>query len=46
MITAGEFRKGVTIEWDGGVWNVVDFQHAISKGEKPVTLLNGKVVYP
>lgn len=27
MITAGEFRKGVTVEWDGGVWNVVDFQH-------------------
>ena len=27
MITAGDFRKGVTIEWDGGVWNVVDFQH-------------------
>lgn len=27
MITAGDFRKGVTIEWDGGVWNIVDFQH-------------------
>ena len=27
MITAGEFRKGVTVEWDGGVWNIVDFQH-------------------
>jgi elongation factor P len=27
MITAGEFRKGVSIEWDGGVWNIVDFQH-------------------
>ncbi|MFH1511757.1 MAG: elongation factor P [Bacillota bacterium] len=27
MITAGEFRKGVTIEWDGGVWTIVDFQH-------------------
>ena len=27
MITAGEFRKGVTVEWDGGVWIVVDFQH-------------------
>ena len=27
MMTASEFRKGVTIEWDGGVWNVVDFQH-------------------
>jgi len=27
MITAGDFKKGITIEWDGGVWNVVDFQH-------------------
>lgn len=27
MITAGDFRKGITIEWDGGVWNIVDFQH-------------------
>ena len=27
MMTASEFRKGVTMEWDGGVWIVVDFQH-------------------
>ncbi|GHU71661.1 elongation factor P [Clostridia bacterium] len=27
MITAGEFRKGITVEWDGGVWNIVEFQH-------------------
>jgi elongation factor P len=27
MITAGDFRKGINIEWDGGVWNIVDFQH-------------------
>ena len=27
MITAGDFRKGVTIEWEGGVWTIVDFQH-------------------
>ncbi len=27
MITAGDFRKGITIELDGGVWNIVDFQH-------------------
>jgi len=26
-MTASEFRKGITIEWDGGVWNIVDFQH-------------------
>jgi elongation factor P len=27
MMTASEFRKGVTMEWDGGVWTIVDFQH-------------------
>ena len=27
MITAGDFKKSITIEWDGGVWNIVDFQH-------------------
>ena len=28
MITAGDFKKGITVEWDGGVWTIVDFQHA------------------
>lgn len=27
MVSAGEFRKGMTIEIDGQVWVVVDFQH-------------------
>lgn len=27
MISAGEFRKGVTFEMDGNVYTVVDFQH-------------------
>ena len=27
MITAGDFRKGVTFEMDGNVYSVVDFQH-------------------
>ena len=27
MITAGDFRKGITIEWEDGVWSIVDFQH-------------------
>ncbi len=27
MVSAGEFRKGMTIEIDGGVWVIVDFQH-------------------
>ena len=50
MITAGEFRKGVTVEWDGGVWNVVDFQHVKpGKGAafvrtKIKNVMNGAVV--
>ena len=27
MISAGDFRKGLTMEWENGVWIVVDFQH-------------------
>ena len=27
MVSAGEFKKGMTIEIDGQVWLVVDFQH-------------------
>lgn len=27
MITASDFRKGITIEWEDGVWTIVDFQH-------------------
>lgn len=27
MITAGEFRKGITVEIDGNVWSIVDFLH-------------------
>ena len=27
MITAGDFKKGITVELDGGVWTIVDFQH-------------------
>lgn len=27
MISAGEFRKGITIDIDGQVFNIVDFQH-------------------
>ena len=34
MITAGDFRKGVTIEWEGGVWTIVDFQH-VKPGKGP-----------
>ena len=27
MVTAGDFRKGMTVEIDGQVWMVVDFLH-------------------
>ncbi len=27
MISAGDFRKGLTFEWEGDVYQVVDFQH-------------------
>lgn len=27
MIAAGDFRKGVTIEYNGNVYVVVEFQH-------------------
>jgi elongation factor P len=27
MITAGDFKKGLTVEFDGGVWTIVDLQH-------------------
>ena len=27
MIMAGDFRKGMTVEIDGQVWSISDFQH-------------------
>src|SRR5574344_8071 len=27
MISAGEFKNGVTIEWDGHIYQIVEFQH-------------------
>ncbi|MDD4689290.1 MAG: elongation factor P [Eubacteriales bacterium] len=27
MISAGEFRNGVTFEYDGGVYQIIEFQH-------------------
>ncbi len=50
MITAGDFRNGITIEWDGGVWTIVDFQHVKpGKGAafvrtKIKNVMNGSVV--
>ncbi len=50
MVTAGDFKKGITIEWDGGVWSIVDFQHVKpGKGAafvrtKIKNVMNGTVV--
>jgi len=27
MVTAGDFKKGITVEIEGGVYTIVDFQH-------------------
>lgn len=27
MITASDFKKGITISWNNGLWQVIDFQH-------------------
>ena len=27
MINSTDFRTGLTIEYDGGIWQIVDFQH-------------------
>ena len=27
MIVAGDFRNGITVEFEGGVWTIIDFQH-------------------
>ena len=36
MITAGDFRKGVTFEMDGKVWVVIDFLHVKPGKGSPV----------
>ena len=27
MVSAGDFRKGITFEMEGGVWQIIEFQH-------------------
>jgi len=50
MISASDFRKGITIEWEDGVWTIVDFQHVKpGKGAafvrtKIKNVMNGTVV--
>ena len=50
MVTAGDFRKGLTIEIDDQVWVIVDFQH-VKPGKggafirtKLKNMINGRVV--
>ena len=50
MVQAGDLRKGVTVEWEGKVWTVVDFLHVKpSKGAAFVrttlkNVVDGKVL--
>ena len=34
MISAGDFKKGITVEIDGNIFNIVDFQH-VKPGKGP-----------
>lgn len=27
MVSAGDFKNGLTIEWEGKIWQIVEFQH-------------------
>ena len=27
MVSAGDFKNGITIEYEDGVWQIVEFQH-------------------
>ena len=27
MVSAGDFKNGITIEYEGGVWQIIEFQH-------------------
>ena len=27
MVSAGDFKNGITIEYEGGIWQIIDFQH-------------------
>lgn len=41
LISAGDFRKGITFEWDGVVYQVIDFQHV--KPGKGAAFVRSKV---
>ncbi len=50
MISAGDFRNGITIEYDGGIYQIIEFQHVKpGKGAafvrtKLKNIINGGVV--
>ena len=50
MVTAGDFRNGMTIQMDGSIWQVIEFQHVNpGKGSpfvrtKLKNIINGGVV--
>ena len=27
MVTAGDFKNGITMEMDGNIWQIIEFQH-------------------
>ena len=27
MVTAGDFKNGLTIQWENGIWTIIEFQH-------------------
>ena len=39
MIDAGELRKGITIEWDGNIYQIADYQHVKMQQRQPVIKL-------
>ena len=44
MITAGDFRNGVTFEMDGNVYSIIEFQHV--KPGKGAAFEKGKGHFP
>ena len=40
MISVNEFRTGLTIEVDGSIWRVMDFQHVNQEKVQHLLVLN------
>ena len=41
MISAGDFRNGITIEYDNNVYQIIEFQH-VKPGKGAAGALRGK----